>query len=77
MSDGVWRVIEGPEDISIVLERTSGHAREGEHIDQLRLREAHILYPNLETLDGPTKATDDRVRLTCYVTLSVKLPASP
>jgi hypothetical protein len=59
VDDGVWRVIEGPPEIATAMNAAAGPAREGDHVDQQRLREARILYPGLEAWIDPRSRLPD------------------
>jgi hypothetical protein len=46
--DGVWCVFEGPPEVALVLNAIADAPLPGVHVDEQRLREARVLYPDLE-----------------------------
>ena len=49
---GIWCVIEGPPEVAEVLNALADEPLAGVHVDEQRLREARILYPDLVVLPG-------------------------
>ena len=50
VDDGVWCVLEGPADIAVALNAIADAAPAGVHVDEQRLREARVIYPDLRVL---------------------------
>jgi hypothetical protein len=51
--DGIWRVFEGPPEVGLVLNAIADAPPAGVHVDEQRLREARVLYPDLQVLKRP------------------------
>jgi hypothetical protein len=53
LEEGVWCVLEGPPEIVVVLNAIADDPPAGVHVDEQRLREARITYPDLRVLPRP------------------------
>jgi hypothetical protein len=50
VDNGVWCVLEGPPEVSVVLNSIADAPPSGVHVDEQRLVEARVMYPDLQVL---------------------------
>lgn len=50
VDEGVWCVLEGPPEVAVVLNAIADPPPAGVQVDEQRLREARVMYPDLRVL---------------------------
>jgi hypothetical protein len=50
VEEGVWCVLEGPPEVAVMLNAIADDPPAGVHVDEQRVREARVMYPDLRVL---------------------------
>ena len=66
LDDGNWFALEGPPDVAEVLNAIADPPAVGGRVDEQRLQEARVMYPNLHVLPTTYRSLHNSLRFSAY-----------